>query len=131
VPYLIDSDWLVDYLGNDPAAIAHIDPLIPDGVAISIITYMEAYQGTLRKADPTRAAAELAAFLGQAPVLPLSLEVAQRCAQLREELSRQRKRTRSRALDLLIAATALHYGLTLVTRNRDDYQDIDGLTLHP
>ena len=66
MPYLIDSDWLVDYLGNDPAAIALIDPLIPDGVAVSIVTYMEAYQGTLRRADPAQAAADLAAFLQHA-----------------------------------------------------------------
>ena len=50
---------------------------------------------------------------------------------MREALKRQGKRVRPRALDLLIAATTLHYGLTLVTRNRDDYQDIPALHLHP
>jgi predicted nucleic acid-binding protein len=34
---------------------------------------------------------------------------------------------RQRALDLIIAATALEHDLTLVTRNREDFQDIPGL----
>jgi predicted nucleic acid-binding protein len=130
MPHLIDTDWLIDYLDNDPQALALIDPLIPTGVAISVITYMEAYQGTLRKPDVPRAQAEVEAFLQHAPILPISLEVARRCAQLREDLRRQRKRVRDRALDLLTAAVALEHGLTLVTRNRDDYKDIPGLQLH-
>ena len=130
MPSLLDADWLIDYLDDDPAAIALVDPLIPDGVAVSIITYTEAYQGTLRKDDPARAALELDAFLGHAPLLPYSVEVARRCARVREDLKAQGKHTRSRALDLLIAATALEYGLTLVTRNRGDYDDIPGLTIY-
>jgi predicted nucleic acid-binding protein len=37
---------------------------------------------------------------------------------------------KSRALDLIIAATALEYGLTLVTKNTDDFKDIPDLTLY-
>jgi predicted nucleic acid-binding protein len=40
------------------------------------------------------------------------------------------RRTRQRSLDLLIAATAITYHLTLVTRNRADYQDVADLTLY-
>jgi len=37
---------------------------------------------------------------------------------------------RPRALDLLIAATALVHDLSLVMRNEDDYRDISGLRLY-
>jgi predicted nucleic acid-binding protein len=47
----------------------------------------------------------------------LSLAVAERCARLREALRTQSKRVNSRALDLIIAATALEYDLTLITEN--------------
>jgi predicted nucleic acid-binding protein len=40
------------------------------------------------------------------------------------------KRVNQRALDVVIAATAIEYGLTLVTRNITDYADIPDLTLH-
>jgi predicted nucleic acid-binding protein len=39
------------------------------------------------------------------------------------------KRVKSRALDLIIAATALEYGLTLVTKNTEDFKDISDLSL--
>jgi len=56
-------------------------------------------------------------------------EVAERCAEIRAELTRRQRRVRPRALDLIAAATALEYGLTLVTRNTADYQDIPDVLL--
>jgi predicted nucleic acid-binding protein len=64
------------------------------------------------------------------PVLPFSLSVAKRCAALREQLKTEQKRVKSRALDLLNAAIALEHGLTLVSRNYDDYKDIPHLKLY-
>jgi predicted nucleic acid-binding protein len=40
------------------------------------------------------------------------------------------KRPTRRGFDLLIAATAIEHGLTLVTRNVRDYADIRGLQLY-
>ena len=122
--HLLDSDTIIDYLANVPEVVALIDGLIPTGVAVSIITYMELYQGVLRG---TTDAAALRRLVATMPLLPISVPVAERCAQLRETLTAQGKRVRSRALDLLIAATALEYGLTLVTANTGDYEDIPGL----
>ena len=129
MPYLIDTDWLIDYPDGKSDALSLIDPLIPAGVAISIISYMELYQGVLRKSNVEQAKIELAAFLQGIPVVPISTEVAERCAILREDLRKQGRRVRSRALDLITAAIALEHNLTLVTRNRDDYEDVTGLVL--
>lgn len=128
--YLLDTDILIDYLAGQPEATALIDRLAPDGISLSIISYMEAYQGVLRSAQRAQAEAELEAFLAVAPLLPFSVVIAQRCAALREELRLQGKRVRARALDLLVAATALEHDLTLITRNRDDYADIARLQLY-
>jgi predicted nucleic acid-binding protein len=128
--YLIDSDWVIDYLAGGDAAISLLERLAPDGLAVSAVTYMEVYQGTLRSHDPTDAQAKLNDFLTCVPTLPLSPQVAQRCAGLRESLARQGKRVRARALDLINAATALEYGLVLVTRNIGDYDDIPDSLLH-
>lgn len=91
---------------------------------------MEAYQGTLRSFDQVRAQAVLAAFLDDVPIVPFSLSAARRCAALREDMARQGKRVRSRALDLITASIALEHGYTLVTRNRKDYADIPNLSLY-
>ena len=128
--YLIDSDWLIDFLDDVPAAMTLLDQLASDGIAISVITYMEVYQGTERSPNPAEAQAKLRSLVQGVPVLPISVPVAERCGRLRATLQRQGKRVRARALDLLIAATALEYNLTLVTRNKDDYKDIPGLTLY-
>jgi predicted nucleic acid-binding protein len=131
MPYLIDTDWAIDYLTGIPEALALLDRLTEEGIAISVITYMEIYQGVLRTPDPFRTEEGVAAFLEGVPVAPLSLAVARRCARLRESLRREGRQVQARALDLLVAATALEHDLILVTRNRDDYQDIPGLKLSP
>lgn len=129
MPYLIDSDVLISQREGEPDTLALLERLAPEGLAISIVTYMEVYQGTLRNPDPERARAGLTTFLFGVPVLPFSLAAAQRCAALREKLRRQGKRVRSRALDLISAAIAIEHGYTLVTRNRKDYEDIADLSL--
>lgn len=129
MPYLIDSDWVIDHLADVATATGLLDALAPSGIAISVITYMEVYQGIRRSPVPDVADAKFQAFVDGVPVLLVSMEVARRCARLREELRLQGRRVRGRALDLLVAATALEHGLTLVTRNLDDYHDIPALHL--
>ena len=131
MPYLVDTDWVIDLLASVPEALQLLDRLAQDGIAISIITYMEVYQGVERSPHPEEAQRKLAAFLNSVPVIPLTPAVAQRCARLRETLRKQGRRVNARSLDLIIAATALEYNLTLVTRNAEDYADIPGLKLYP
>ncbi len=97
---------------------------------MSIITYMEAYQGVLRSPHPTSARKHFEAFLKRVPVLPFSPSVAKRCAQLQETLQKEGKRVKARALDQMTAAIALENGLTLVTRNAEDYDNIRSLKVH-
>lgn len=130
MPYLIDSDWMIDYFAGVPQALALLDRLADEGIAISIITYMEIFQGVGRSANPEEAEKRVVAFLDSVPLLPLSRAVARRCARLREALRRQGKRVNSRALDLIIAATALEHELTLVTRNTEDYADVPALNVY-
>ena len=129
MPYLVDSDWLIDYLEGTPLARRLLRDLAESGIAISIITYMEAYQGVLRSTDPDDAARRFDALVRAIRLVPISTAVARRCAAIREELRSKGRRTRPRALDLLIAASAIEHGLTLVTRNSKDYEDIPGLDL--
>jgi tRNA(fMet)-specific endonuclease VapC len=130
MPYLIDSDVVINHLADVPVATKLLAHLATDGIAVSIITYMEAYQGVLRSPHQTRARKQFEAFLATVPVLPFSPSIAKRCAQLRETLHKEGKRVKARALDLMTAAIALENGLTLVTRNVADYDDIRGLKIH-
>jgi predicted nucleic acid-binding protein len=60
-------------------------------------------------------------------VVGISRPVARRAALIRLDLRQRRRAITHRAMDLLIAATALERGLILVTRNTTDYADIPGL----
>jgi tRNA(fMet)-specific endonuclease VapC len=128
--YLIDSDWVIDQLAADPAAVQLLGQLAPAGIAISVVSLMEVLEGVLRSADPRQQRADLNTFLTTVPVLPFTEAIAERCAQVRDSLRGQNRRVNSRAVDLMIAATALEQGLTLVTHNVADYKDVPGLTLY-
>jgi predicted nucleic acid-binding protein len=129
MPYLVDSNVVIDHLGEVPEASQFLDRFAQDGIAISIVIYMEAFQGVVQSEHPEEAAEKFHAFIDTVLILPFSFAIAERCARLRETLRSQNKRVKSRALDLIIAATALEYGLTLVTKNTEDFRDIPDLTL--
>jgi predicted nucleic acid-binding protein len=130
VPYLLDSDRVIDLLTDDPKAMTLLNRLAANGLYTSIVTYMEAFQGTLREPNQATAEGKLEVLVRSAPVLPFSPSIARRCARLREHFRLAGRRTTSRALDLMIAATAIEHDLVLVTRNRRDYQDVPGLLLY-
>ena len=42
--YLIDSDWVTDYLRGQPEANVLLNRLRPDGIAISAVAVAEVYE---------------------------------------------------------------------------------------
>ena len=126
--YLIDSDYVVDYLKGRPAAISLLDTLLPDGLTISIITYAEVYEGIYYGSTPKHYKQPFRHFLHGVHVLGISRPVAERFAMLHGHL-------RAEGLllphpDLFIGATALHHNLTVVTRNVRHFARIPDLTLY-
>ena len=86
MPYLVDSTHVIYYLNDLPDAVELLDRLTPAGIAVSIITYIEVFQGVEASPHPRRARAKFNAFFDSVPVLPITIEVAQRCARLRRTL---------------------------------------------
>jgi predicted nucleic acid-binding protein len=125
--YLLDSNILIDALNQVPSAVEFVEQHARLGIFISTITAMEVSHGLYR--EGTNAQARLDDFLRMTPALEVNLPIALRCGELRAQLGRQGKSTRTRTLDLLIACTAIHHELTLVTENVKDFQDIPGLSL--
>lgn len=130
MPYLFDTDWSIDFLAGRTPAIALLQALLPDGVSISIVTYMEIVEGILGSRDPAAGRRDLRGLLQGIPVLGISEAVADRTAAIRLDLRGRKRQINHRSLDLLIAATALEHELALVTRNTRDYEDIPGLLLY-
>jgi tRNA(fMet)-specific endonuclease VapC len=123
--YLLDSDVTADYLKGLPQPVQHIQSIIGSGIAISIITYGEIYDGIAGSYDPEAAERVFRQFLRVAVVVPLNRSVMRRFATERRALRLQGQKLDD--MDLLIAATALHHNLTLITRNVRHFGRIPGL----
>jgi tRNA(fMet)-specific endonuclease VapC len=127
--FLIDSNILIDVINDDPDAVNLFLEISRDFCAISVISYMEVLEGVFRSPASLVTETDLSRTLQNVKVFPVSELIAWRCAHLRADLHGKGRRVRQRALDLLIAATAIEHNLTLVTRNQADYADIPGIVL--
>jgi tRNA(fMet)-specific endonuclease VapC len=101
-----------------------------DQVALAAITASALLAGVHRANTPERRVrreAFVEAVLTMVPVLPFDLQVARTHAQLWAQLSAAGQPLG--AHDLLVAATALSHGFSLLTDNLGDFNRIPGLTV--
>lgn len=126
--YLVDTDVVVSYLNGRPDAIALLRRLLPDGLALSAISYGELYEGIVYGRDPERQRTGFRRFLHAVRVLNVNQRVARHFGHVRGALRQQGYLLP--APDLLIGATALAYDLTLVTHNLRHFQRIPGLRIY-
>lgn len=126
--YLVDSDYVADYLGEHPAAIKLLSSFAKDDLSISLITYGEIYEGIHFGRDPQKTTDVFQRFLRPVVILPLTQPIMRQFARIRGELRRTGKIIGD--FDILIAATAIQHNLTLLTRNTKDYQRIPDLKLY-
>ena len=96
---------------------------------LSVVTLEEVYDGLSWKPN-ARIRAWFEKFLDeQCRILPITDEISRRAGELRGRF-RAKGDTRSQA-DMLIAATAAAHGLTLVTRDEDDFKGCGVTVLNP
>jgi tRNA(fMet)-specific endonuclease VapC len=125
--YLLDTDIIIYHLNGVIVAHSLLQELRSSGMAISAVTYMETVDGLANDPNSVAMRQRFEMLVGPMPVLPFASGEADRCAGIRSMLRQQGKGVRPRVLDLMIAATALEHGMTLVTNNPADYDDIPGL----
>ncbi len=125
--YLIDSDLVADYLNGRREGVDLLVRFLPSGLAISIITFAEVYEGIYYGRDTSRNEAIFRQFLTGVRVLGINRSIARGFARIRGDL--RAKGLVIASADVFIAATALHHGLTLVTRNTRHFSRIPNLTL--
>jgi tRNA(fMet)-specific endonuclease VapC len=126
--YLVDSDWVADYLKGRIPAVSLLADLFAEGLAISIITFGEVYEGIYYGTDPQHNELIFRWFLRGVRVLGINRPIARRFALIRGKL-----RAEGQIIpqpDVLIAATALQYDLTLLTRNLRHFGRIPDLRLY-
>src|SRR5947209_19399194 len=116
--YLVDSDYIADYLGAHQPAIQLLSSFAKDDLSISLITYGEIYEGIHFGRNPQKTTDVFQHFLRSVAPLPLTQPIMQHFARIRGELRRTGKIIGD--FDILIDASAIQHHLILVTRNIKD-----------
>lgn len=125
--YLIDTDWIIDHLHGVALVSQRLRELQDKGLAMSVISVAELWEGAYYSSDPINSQAGLEEFLVGIPILGLDEDTCKRFGHLRGSLRRQGRIVGD--FDLLIAATALRHTLTLLTNNRRHFENIPDLQI--
>lgn len=121
---LLDTTVLIDLLRHREEAVAQVRDLAIRGFTLAIcpITVAELIAG-MRKGEEQSMEELLSAFQW----LPLTRDVARKAGEI---IASKRRAGKTHALDdMMIAATAIHYGYTLLTGNRKDFA-VPGIHLY-
>jgi tRNA(fMet)-specific endonuclease VapC len=127
VRYLVDTDWVIHYLNGHDEIVSRIQEFDAQGLALSFISLAELYEGVFYSRDPGKGEAGLRAFLRGVELLGLDDETTR-------IFGRERGRLRAQGqiisdFDLLIGATAIRHGLTILTNNRRHFELIQDLQI--
>ncbi len=116
--YLMDSNAVIDYLGNKlPASGMDFMNIVVDAIPnVSVVTKIE----VLGFNTPDEHYQVLTNFINESTVLDLTNNVIEASIVIRKKL-------KTKLPDAIIAATALVYDLVLISRNTSDFKNIDGL----
>ena len=101
--YLIDTDWVIDHLNQIERVVNRLKELCPQGLAISIISLAELYEGVHYSRHPEQSQQALEAFLEDVSVLGIDEEICKLFGKERRRLRQQGALIGD--FDLLIAAT--------------------------
>ena len=124
---LLDTDTCVFWLRGRPAVQARLAAVDPDALHISVVTLAELRYGADCSAQPDANHQAIDDFVSGVAVLAVDANTARAFGEVKAQLRRQGKLIED--FDLLLAATALANGLTLVTNNSAHFGRVAGLIL--
>jgi len=122
IKYLWDTNTVIYYLQQQfpPSSEIFIDDILKEeSPIISAITEIELL---CWKTATEKDLEVLNGFISNSQVIELEKTIKLKTAEIR-------KMHRLKLPDAIIAATALIYGFTLITRNTEDFKNISGLTI--
>ena len=126
--YLIDTDWIIDHFNRVEKISEKLRELAPEGLALSVISMAELYEGVYYSRNPAQSERILRELLmSDLAVLGINEEI---CRIFGRERGRLRQQGKSIGdFDLLIASTCLRYDLTLLSNNRKHFELVDDLRI--
>lgn len=125
--YLIDTDIIVYSIKGNSTVHDNFTRNEKIPKSISVITYGELLSGAKKSQNPARNLAVVYRIRELFPVIDVDRAVIETFSDLKAR--GQKTGSIVDDMDLLIAATALTYNLTLVTNNIKHFQKIEGLKI--
>jgi predicted nucleic acid-binding protein len=113
------------YLNAQPHALALFQVLLAHDISISTVVIGEVYQGIYDGYDPIQDAKDFERLLAEFAVIPFDIDVARTFGRIRG--AARKLIPKPGDSDIMIAATAIHHDLILVTRNTRDFSQIADL----
>ena len=123
--YVLDTNTVIDYFKGRGKVAERMLAVAPREIALPAIAAYEVWIGVLGSRNAKRREAQYEQFLSVIDVIAFDSAISRRAAELRIALERRGEAIGP--LDTLIAATALAWGATLVTRNAGEFGRIAGL----
>ncbi len=125
--YLLETSFLVSLLGGESAAGKAARSLERQGVATAFLCLAELYFGALMSSHAEKSREAVDELRRRLTVLPLDEDT---CRIIGAEAARLMAADVSLpATELALAATCLRHGLTLVTTDPRQYEQVSGLKL--
>lgn len=125
--HLLDTGWMIRHFRGDKSYTATIQQIGSPRLAVSLLSVAELYEGVFRSTDPLLAEFTLRTFLSDKTILPITPEICRLFGEHRARLRRQNQLVGD--FDLMIGATCLAVGLTLLTTNPRHFEPLIGLTV--
>ncbi len=125
----MDTDWAIDYLHKADRTVRRLEDLFRDGVGLSVVSLAELYEGLARSANRDSDAEALRLFMEAVALVPLDETACQIFGVERARLRQEGNLIGD--MDILIGATAISNGLTLLTNNRRHFERLQGLSIVP
>ena len=124
----LDSDFVIDFFKGKEVAVARMEKIKGDALAVTAITVFEVLYGFFRRNEKGKAQAALS-FFTSLRVIDLNLEASHEAARMAGELARKGQTINE--FDTLIAGAMVAAGCTsIVTFNVKDFGKIKELSIY-
>ncbi len=125
--YLLDTDTLIYALKGEAAVVRQLKIHQNDILRVSVISLMELYDGAYKSERMASNLAKVRRIEHAFDILAVDFSTAETFGMMKSELELQG--TPLDDFDLVIAASALAFNLTLVTNNERHFRRVEGLEL--
>jgi tRNA(fMet)-specific endonuclease VapC len=125
--FVLDTNTLIYYFRGEGNVAANLLQTPPKDIGIPSIVVYELQVGIGKSNSPQKRTQQLGTLLSAVNILPFGLEEAERAAHIRVTL--EQAGTPIGPYDVLIAATTMAQGATLVTQNQGEFERISQLEI--